>query len=295
LKKKLGDEDDANDSEQVFDVTKIQECSLNQQTTQSIAISPVSTISLPQKRLTYAFTLLQQDTIYVIKQEGAELTTEIDILEDEHLVTTLKGQGAAVTHIAFDQEEGQLLAALSDDKTCCVWDVDQRVCIVTFPLRSPGSAVCWHKSQRYKLMVTERDGWIKFFNVAKQVCVQSINVFRSPLLCADWSPNDCLNIGLGTLGAGLLLDTSVLNTQNTKLIETMSDTVNMLQFSRGDSRMLATVGKPQGELKLWQQGISRHVWSQRKEKVQAFTWLPGKPYIIALAGNNLMVYEASSL
>lgn len=50
----------------------------------------------------------------------------------------LDGHRAAVRHMAFDAERGELLASLSDDAICIVWAVESQKQIARLCLQSPG-------------------------------------------------------------------------------------------------------------------------------------------------------------
>lgn len=51
-----------------------------------------------------------------------------------------------VNAVASHPVTGASVASVSDDHTCCIWSVDGNSGddTVSFPLTSPGMAVCWH-------------------------------------------------------------------------------------------------------------------------------------------------------
>lgn len=58
-----------------------------------------------------------------------------------------------INAVASHPETGDCVASVSDDHTCCIWSVDSDAAadVVSFPLTSPGMAVCFHPQEPSKV------------------------------------------------------------------------------------------------------------------------------------------------
>lgn len=114
----------------------------------------------------------------------------------------LEGHKDYINSICYEPE-GDILASVSDDHTCKLWDVkEDKKCNVTFYLTSPGVTVCWHKEESGKLLVAEKNGLIRMYNVMSQQAILSLDAGVMPLMSADWGPNP---LKVAALAAGELL------------------------------------------------------------------------------------------
>uniref|UniRef100_A0AAY4C227 Nucleoporin Nup37 n=1 Tax=Denticeps clupeoides TaxID=299321 RepID=A0AAY4C227_9TELE len=99
-----------------------------------------------------------------------------------------------VNQLVFEPTEGKQIASVSDDHTCRIWDLDGNEAAV-FRLRSPGTSVCWHPEEMYKLMVAEKRGIIRFYDLVTQQAVLSLDSGQVPLMSADWCLTNTIKVG----------------------------------------------------------------------------------------------------
>lgn len=52
-------------------------------------------------------------------------------------------------------------------------------------------SVCWHTNEAGKLLVGEKNGTVRMYDVEKQQAILSFETNEIPLLSADWSPANC--------------------------------------------------------------------------------------------------------
>ena len=57
-------------------------------------------------------------------------------------------------------------------------------------------------------MVAERGGKVVFFNVMKQLAVQSIFVCPGPIFCADWAAGNSHLVSCASHGSAYIVDVS---------------------------------------------------------------------------------------
>lgn len=140
-----------------------------------VAVSPASSLAVAPKLVQFA-TAGADNRVRVFRSD----------LAHDNTCHVLAGHADAINDLSYDCETNYLASA-SDDHTARVWDAD--TCLVTFCLRSPAVAVCWHQDDCAKLMVCERSGLIRCYNVQSQQPILSVDN-GSLLSSAHWSPSD---------------------------------------------------------------------------------------------------------
>uniref|UniRef100_A0A673BMK9 Nucleoporin Nup37 n=1 Tax=Sphaeramia orbicularis TaxID=375764 RepID=A0A673BMK9_9TELE len=115
-------------------------------------------------------------------------------LQDRHEVKVMEGHTSYINHLVFEPTQGRQIASVSDDHTCRVWDLDGCE-TTTLRLRSPGISVCWHPEEVFKLMVAEKKGTIRFYDLVTQQAILSLDCGLSPLMSADWCLTNTIKVG----------------------------------------------------------------------------------------------------
>ncbi|KAJ8964037.1 hypothetical protein NQ314_005177 [Rhamnusium bicolor] len=110
-----------------------------------------------------------------------------DLLEN-NTCKVLSGHTSYINDSVFDGENNYLASA-SDDNTVKIWVTDDFKLKSTFNLSSPGINVCWHRSDSYKLLVAEKIGIIRFYNVETETPILSLD-YGKPLSSCHWAPSD---------------------------------------------------------------------------------------------------------
>lgn len=116
----------------------------------------------------------------------------------------LEGHNNYINDLCFESENNYL-ASVSDDQTAQVWDASDCTCITVFYLTSPGVSVCWHSEDTAKLMVCEKNGLIRFYNIHSQQPILSLEN-SSSVSFAHWSPSDSQLVGALQRGELILWD-----------------------------------------------------------------------------------------
>lgn len=73
------------------------------------------------------------------------------------------------------------------------------ICIFT------GVSSCWHRDDKSKLLVAEKIGIVRFYNVENQKPILSINC-NKPLASVHWAPSDAQVIASLQMGELLIWD-----------------------------------------------------------------------------------------
>ncbi|CAH1159790.1 unnamed protein product [Phaedon cochleariae] len=124
---------------------------------------------------------------------------------DENSKCLVIGKHASYINDTMFDPENDYLASTSDDNTVQIWSVDGYKLKCTFNLTSAGMNVCWHRSDSCKLMVAEKIGVIRFYNVESETPVLSID-YNKPLSSSHWAPSDRDFIASLQLGELLIWD-----------------------------------------------------------------------------------------
>ncbi|TRY62240.1 hypothetical protein DNTS_020205 [Danionella cerebrum] len=109
-------------------------------------------------------------------------------------VKVLEGHTSYINHLVFEPAEGKQIASVSDDHTCRLWDLDGNE-TTSFRLRSPGMSICWHPEDLCKLMVAEKKGTIRFYDLVTQHAILSLDSGQMPLMSADWCLTNTIKVG----------------------------------------------------------------------------------------------------
>ncbi|KAF7284867.1 hypothetical protein GWI33_021508 [Rhynchophorus ferrugineus] len=167
-------------------------------------------------------------------------------MQNDNTCRVLNGHNSYINGVAFDSEN-IYLASASDDNTVKIWYTDGYKLKATLPLTSPAITISWHRSDSGKLLVGEKIGVMKLYNIETETPILSIDFERS-LACADWSTSDVLILGSLQLGELLLWDLAkpCLPQQSTILF---SENGGFIKFSP-QGEHIAAVNSLEGSLKV---------------------------------------------
>ncbi|XP_066583643.1 nucleoporin Nup37 [Prorops nasuta] len=181
------------------------------------------------------------------------------------------------------EPEGEYLVSVSDDHTCKLWDIkEEHKCVITYYLTSPGMSVCWHNEKPGKLMVAEKNGIIRMYNVKSQQALMSLDSGVAPLTSAEWGIDPMKII---SLAAGELLFWDV--TRLSQPLESFTlhiDGGKMVKFSPLQDNILASIGQPDNLLKVTNIKSKQVLLCGRMSLIGGLTWHQKLPFICT--GNN---------
>ena len=79
------------------------------------------------------------------------------------LLQVIKGHKDYINSLTFEPIKGEVIASVSDDYTCRLWDLDGRQRAL-FPLKSAGMSVCWNQNDPNKVRPSLPSNVIQFLN-----------------------------------------------------------------------------------------------------------------------------------
>lgn len=171
-------------------------------------------------------------------------------LADQTTVQILQGHTNYVNQIAWEPENAYL-ASVSDDHSCILWEngniFEKKT---TFYLKSAGIAVKWHPDREYKLLVAEKNGIIRYYNVKTEQAVLSIETKKTPLMSMDWAPSKCSLVAALAAGEFSLwnLDKPCIPLMSKQVHESGGMTV---KFAPHNEEIVATIGGSNMTLKVF--------------------------------------------
>ncbi|XP_051977061.1 nucleoporin Nup37-like [Xyrauchen texanus] len=157
-------------------------------------------------------------------------------------VKVMEGHTSYINHVVFEPTEGKQIASVSDDHTCRVWDTDGNE-TTSFRLRSPGVSVCWHPEEIYKLLVAEKKGTIRFYDLVSQHAILSLDSGQVPLMSADWCLTNTIKVGAVVANDWMIWDI----TRSSYPLEKRPahvDRARNFRWSRANENLFATTGYP---------------------------------------------------
>uniref|UniRef100_A0A4W3IZQ5 Nucleoporin Nup37 n=1 Tax=Callorhinchus milii TaxID=7868 RepID=A0A4W3IZQ5_CALMI len=115
-------------------------------------------------------------------------------LKDENGWKVIEGHADYINDLVFEPNDGKQIASVSDDHTCRIWDLEGNQ-KASFLLHSPGMSVCWHPEESFKLMVAEKNGIIRFYDLVTLQAILSLDCGQMPLMSADWCLGNTIKVG----------------------------------------------------------------------------------------------------
>ncbi|RWS30256.1 nucleoporin Nup37-like protein [Leptotrombidium deliense] len=179
-----------------------------------ITWSPETALASIPKLLKLAFSTVHTKRIHILKVVvKVQNTNDSSTQKDDNCITLLDckygNHSSFVNDLVFEPQTGSLLASVGDDCFCCLWSATDGALESRIRLMSAGSIVRWHPSEANKLLVAEKRGLIRLYNIENKKPVISFECNAFPLLAADWCLNNNLIIGAAVGSEIYIWNTSV--------------------------------------------------------------------------------------
>lgn len=147
--------------------------------------------------------------------------------------TETKIEADIIYKIAYDHQNGDYIAFTADN-SCYLWDCEESELKAQFLLQTSGLGICWHRDEKNKLMVAERSGLIRIYNldtlrpmytlISMDPSNDSVNL---SLLSFDWCQTNP-EIVIATTRSDIIF----WNTSNSCLPEKIIDNLEMIKYSK---------------------------------------------------------------
>ncbi|XP_053320570.1 nucleoporin Nup37 [Spea bombifrons] len=162
--------------------------------------------------------------------------------QDKNEYKIIEGHSSYINDVVFCSSEGSDIASVSDDHTCRIWDLAGNQTAV-FMLRSPGMSVAWHPEEPFKLMVAEKTGVIRFYDLIAQQAILSFESTQVPLMSADWCLKNTFRVGAVAGNDWIIWEMPRSRyPQDNKPVH--ADRARCFRWSRCNENLFATTGCP---------------------------------------------------
>jgi len=148
-------------------------------------------------------------------------------------MTETKINADIIYKISYDYQDGKLMA-FNADNSCYLWDCEAAELKCQFTLQSSGVGICWHRDEKNKLMVAERSGLIRIYNLETLKPIYTLmsmdpinNHENLSLLSFDWCQTNP-EIVIATTRSDIIF----WNTSNSCLPEKITDKLTNLKTSK---------------------------------------------------------------
>ncbi|XP_060233854.1 nucleoporin Nup37 [Meriones unguiculatus] len=163
-------------------------------------------------------------------------------LQDKNEYKVLEGHSDFINDLVFHPKEGHEIASVSDDHTCRIWSLEGKQ-TAHFLLHSPGMSVCWHPEETFKLMVAEKNGTIRFYDLMAQQAILSLQSEQTPLMSAHWCLKNTFKVGAVAGNDWIIWDiTRSSYPQETRPVH--MDGAHLFRWSAISENLFATTGYP---------------------------------------------------
>ncbi|XP_031753801.1 nucleoporin Nup37 isoform X2 [Xenopus tropicalis] len=166
--------------------------------------------------------------------------------QDKNEYKVIEGHSGYINDLVFCSAEGSDIASVGDDHTCRIWDLDGKQ-IAMFVLRSPGMSVAWHPEGAFKLMVAEKTGTIRFYDLTTHQAILSLESVQVPLMSADWCIRNTLRIG-AVAGNDWIIWEMPRSSYPQDNKPAHADRARLFRWSKCNENVFATTGYP-GKMK----------------------------------------------
>ncbi|XP_038073500.1 nucleoporin Nup37-like [Patiria miniata] len=203
-------------------------------------------------------------------------------MKEQDVMELMDGHVDYINALAFEPTEGQLIASVSDDHTCRVWGLDgvQKAC---FSLKAAGMSACWNSQDPMKLMVAEKRGTIRFYDLLNQQPIMSLDAGHVMLKSADWCPSDPTRVGAAVEGEWMVWDiTRSSRAEDSQQAHT--EGTQQFRWSRISENLFATTGRPGNQVKVFHMGHHQVPVSSEVPVLGGLTWHAFLP-ICAVGGD----------
>lgn len=203
-------------------------------------------------------------------------------LQSEDVVSVIGDHNDYVNDISFEPNNGELLATVCDDQMCRIFRLDGAL-ETYFSLTSAGMSVSWHPSDSNKLMVAEKRGLIRMYSVYSRQAVMSLDCMHRPLLSADWSLGNSVQVACVAGSDWFIFDTS----RSSRALETKmahAEGAVALRWSPAVPHLLATLSRTGTEVKVFSCRTGQNVLTGKVGVSRSLSWHHHLP-LLAVAGD----------
>lgn len=196
-----------------------------------------------------------------------------------------------INDIAYEPISGELLASTGDDKVCYIWNTASGDLYSMFKLTSAGMSVKWHQFEPNKLLVAEKKGLIRFYDVSTKSAILSF-FCDNLLLSADWCRTNNFLIAC-TSGPNNVFWCTSQSSYPTDKIKAHIKFGEYFAFF--DDNIYASRGKPNSQLLVQNRRSGQILFDKELKAGRGLSWHLKYPILAVGAYNKVTLYHFAIL
>lgn len=181
--------------------------------------------------------------------------SDLGATDDINTCRILSGHSNYINDVKFDTEN-KYIASVGDDNALRIWECSSFKCISNITLSSPGMSLHWHKNDTSKLLVAEKLGLIKLFNVEASRQILSLDTTK-PLQFCHWCPSNNQLVCSVQMGELAIWDLSVPSMPKYSVL-LFTENGGSVKFS-GLNELIGSLNNLEGTLKVCKLGSSQQI------------------------------------
>lgn len=244
--------------------------------------SPNTTLAHIPRCLEFAVSTLNYKLVYF----------QLD-MADNTKFTEIGQHADTINEIMFSPNEAHLLASVSDDYTCKIWDVNTNQEISKIQLRSPGISVNFHSDCPTQLMIAEEHGKIGFYDIRSHTAVTSLEV-PGPLGCAHWAPSE-VNLVSATTGHEVFFWNIAMSSIPMDSRMLLMQQAHGIRWERSNSNLYGVVGRMKGGVFcIYHRAHQKIPTSMKEPTLKGLSWHYSAPLCATSSQSKAYLYLASA-
>jgi WD40 repeat protein len=229
-----------------------------------------------------------------IADKASEPWGEVEVLERRACEAPLddKTKRAWINDIAFEPSAGEYLAAVGDDKLCVVWESRELSRVALFTLSSPGQNVRWCPSDSNRLVVGEKCGIIRMYDLVNKMPIMTFSSLSSgPLTCIDWCRSNELLLSACIGSETLFWQTSMSGLPVDRLPSHHKGSEQLALFN---ANLFATRSRPRSQITVYNRRLNQMLMEEQLNAGNGLSWHAKQPVLAAGGYGKLILFQLNA-
>eukprot|EP01126_Amoeba_proteus_P052201 TRINITY_DN6283_c0_g1_i4.p1 TRINITY_DN6283_c0_g1~~TRINITY_DN6283_c0_g1_i4.p1 ORF type:complete len:297 (+),score=48.09 TRINITY_DN6283_c0_g1_i4:215-1105(+) len=211
-------------------------------------------------------------------------------VEDDRRVVVLSGHTDDINACTFIYEPyPHLLASVSDDCSCKIWDLNAERELDTFPLSSPGLAIRSRAQNPSQLMIAEEKGKVKLVDLRSHRVVVTFHCQQDCLMDADWSSE--LKFGAACGNSWYLWRIDDFPHYMYTCQETQQPNPSIFRFSPSHPNLFSVVYHNSSSFSVWNDLQNDETNLSISGKISSLSWFKDEPCLVLATENRLHFWQ----
>lgn len=226
--------------------------------------------------------------------KSGEEWAEVELLERKVCEQALMDapKRGYVKDVAFEPIEGEYLAAIASEKLCVVWETQDLRQVALFTLLSPGQNVRWCPGDSNRLVVGERSGVIRMYDLAQKVPIMMFSTLSSaPLTCIDWCRSNELLLAACVGSETLFWQTSMSGLPINRFDSHHKESEQLALFNQN---LFATRSRPRSQIAVFNRRLNQVLLEEQLNSGNGLSWHAKQPILVAGGYGKIVIFQLNA-